>query len=324
MQERKKIVSILIKVVVGIASTLIIWSKIKNDLTPQNIDLLFAYAFSGIGVLCFMGCLFLVPINWGIESFKWKLITQPIEQVSFKTALKSVYGGVCLGNLAPGRSTEFLAKIFFFKPENRSKITVLHFVNGLFQFSITILVGLFALIFKLNDFGKDYSWIAYAASGGGIFILLFLCFCIYKIEAILKFISKKISKENNTTDFKFSFSTKTLFTLFGFSVLRYCVFCSQLCLLLYLFYQNPFTPSLFISIALYFLITSIVPMISFLEAAIRSAIALVVFKNSGINNSHIALSVILLWFMNIVLPSMVGYYFLFRRNFNFKLSKQKS
>src|SRR5688572_30961137 len=89
-------------------------------------------------MLAFMLAILLIPVNWGIEAYKWKLITAPIQWVSYKTATKSVYSGVCLGNLAPGRATEFLAKIIFFKIENRPKISVLHFVGGMFQLSITI------------------------------------------------------------------------------------------------------------------------------------------------------------------------------------------
>lgn len=323
MEKRKKILSILIKLLIGIGSFSLIYIRLKSDFTPEKLDLLYASALSSKGILCFVFCLLLIPVNWGIESYKWKVITAPIEQISFKTALKSVYSGVCLGNLAPGRSTEFLAKIIFFEANNRPKITVLHFVNGLFQFSITILIGLLALSFKLHDFGAEYSWLAYATSAGGIVILFILVLCIYKIDAILHFISKKISKQNQLDDFKYSFQHKTLFLLFGFSILRYSVFFSQLCLLIYAFHQHAFNYEIVVGISLYFLITSIIPMISLLEAAIRAAVALVVFKNAGVQNSNLALSIVTLWFLNIVIPSGIGYYFLLKQKFNFKVFASK-
>jgi hypothetical protein len=64
-------------------------------------------------------------------------------------------------------------------------------------------------------------------------------------------------------------------------------------------------------------------MISVLEAAIRTAIALVVFKGSGISGSALAFSSLLLWLLNIILPSVFGYLVLLRQNFNFKLFKTK-
>lgn len=302
----------------------LIYLRLKSDFTPEKLDLLYSSALSIKGIFCFALCIFLIPLNWGIESYKWKKITEPIEKVSFYTAIKSVYSGVCLGNLAPGRSTEFLAKIIYFKPENRPRVTVLHFVNGLFQFSITIIFGLLSLTYKLNDFGKEYAWVSYASAFGGILILVLLTLCIYKIDFLLHLISKKISKQNQLNDFKYSFQNKTLFTLFGFSVLRYTVFFSQLSLLIYVFHPHPFNSEIFIGISLYFLITSVIPMISVIEAAIRAAVALVVFKNAGIQNANLALAIVTLWFLNIVLPSAIGYYFLVKQNFNFKLFSKKT
>jgi hypothetical protein len=267
-------------------------------------------------------CLLLIPVNWGIEAYKWKLITAPIQWVSYRTATKSVYSGVCLGNLAPGRATEFLAKIIFFKIANRPKITVLHFVGGMFQLSITIIAGFIALMVKLNDFGGDSAWMRYTAPVIGVILLALLVLSIYKINFILNYISKKISKGQPVEDFHYRFTGRSLSLLFGFSILRYCVFFLQFFLLILLF-DPEITMAIFPGIALYFLITTTLPMISVLEAAIRAAVALVVFKDSGISNTALALSSVLIWLVNIILPSIFGYYILLRQNFNFKLFKTK-
>lgn len=322
MQTRKKILSLLIKLLIGVGSFLIIYIRLKSDFTPEKLDLLSTSAFSSIGIFSFVFCLLLIPINWGIEAYKWKLITSPIQWVSYKTATKSVYAGVCLGNLAPGRATEFLAKIIFFKIENRPKITVLHFVGGMFQLSITIISGFIALLFMLKDFGGDSAWMTYATSCIGILLLTLLVLSIYKINFILNYISKKISKESQVEDFNYKFSARSLIKLFGFSALRYSIFFLQFVLLIFLFQRN-IGVSIFPQIALYFLITTTIPMISVLEAAIRAAVALVVFKDSGIGNSALALSSLLIWLVNIIVPSIFGYIILLRQKFNFKLFKTK-
>lgn len=322
MQTRKKILSLLIKLLIGVGSFLIIYIRLKSDFTPEKLDLLYASAFSATGVICFLFCLLLIPVNWGIEAYKWKLITAPIQWVSYKTATKSVYAGVCLGNLAPGRATEFLAKIIFFKIENRPKITVLHFVGGMFQLSITIISGFIALLFMLKDFGGDSAWMTYTTSTIGVLLLALLTLSIYKINDLLNFISKKISKQSQVEDFNYRFTAKVLLKLFGFSALRYSVFFLQMVLLIYLFHRG-ISVSIFPEIALYFLITTTIPMISVLEAAIRAAVALVVFKDSGVSNSALALSSLLIWLVNIIVPSIFGYIILLRQNFNFKLFKTK-
>lgn len=149
-----------------------------------------------------------------------------------------------------------------------------------------------------------------------------LIICIAKINTLLNFISKKISKQSQVEDFNYKFTAKSLLKLFGFSALRYSVFFLQFVLLIFLFHRN-ISIVIFPEIALYFLITTTIPMISVLEAAIRAAVALVVFKDSGISNSALALSSLLIWLVNIIIPSIFGYIILLRQNFNFKLFKTK-
>lgn len=320
MEQRKKILSILIKLLVGIGSFAIIYLRLKSDFTPEKLSLLYGAAFSAKGILSFTACILLIPVNWGIEAYKWRLITKPVEKISYKTATQSVYSGVCLGNLAPGRATEFVAKIIFFKPENRSKITVLHFIGGMFQLSITIITGLSALLYNLNSFAGESVWMAYLAGGLGILVLIALFLCIYKLDYILNLISKKISKQNSVTDFKYPFTSGLISKLFAFSALRYSVFFLQMLLLISVFHSIEI--SLCLGILLYFLITTVIPMISILEGPIRAAIALVVFKDSGLSNTALALASVLIWMANIIVPSVVGYIILLRQNFNFKLPRR--
>ena len=302
---------------------MIIYLRLKNDITAEKFHLLYSTAFSAAGLACFTGCLLLIPVNWGIEVYKWQLITAPVQKISYWNATQSVYSGVCLGNLAPGRATEFLAKIIFFAPENRPRITVLHFINGMFQLSITILAGLLAMLFHIGSFGKEHAWMAYLAGGLGVFMLLALLLSVYKLDPILKFVSKKWMKENQIANFNYPFSIGLALQLFCFSALRYTVFFCQMALLLYLFNRQHFDFFICSEIALYFLVTTIIPMISVLEAPIRAAIALVVFRESGISDTVLALASVLIWLVNIILPSLFGYIILLRQNFNFNIFKSK-
>ena len=264
-----------------------------------------------------------IPLNWGIESLKWQLITAPVEKVSFLTASKSIYSGICVGNFAPGRATEFLGKIFFFSDTNKPKITVLHFVNGMIQLSITLLCGLAALLISLQQFNDVYPWLGRVLLIVSVLLLCVFAVAIVRINTLLHFITRFISKKNSTDQIHYTFSTNLLFSLFLLSSCRYFVFSMQFFLLLHSFNPELHYIGFLPGIALYFFITSTVPMISFLEAAIRAAIALLVFKNSGIPPGAVALCTVLLWFMNIVLPSVAGYFVLLRQKFDFKFIKLK-
>jgi len=323
LNKHKKIISIVIKSLIGLASIVIIYYRLKNDFTRENVALLFDSIFSGSGIISVILCLLLLPLNWGLESWKWKIITAPIEKIDFKTAQQSVYSGICLGNLAPGRATEFLAKIIFFKIENRPNITVLHFVNGMFQLSVTYLIGFVALAYKIKSFGAEYMWIAYGTAGIALAVIFIFIISILKIDKVLHWVSKKISKKQNITNFTYRFTAPLLSQLFGYSVIRYFVFFIQMLLLINLFFAGAFTIPIILSVGLYFLITTTIPMISVLEPAIRAAVAFVVFSGTGISNTALVLSSVSIWFINIIIPSIIGYSILLKQkfDFNFKTSK---
>lgn len=257
-----------------------------------------------------------MPINWGIESFKWKLCTEQTESVSYKTALKSVFTGICLGNIAPGRAMEFVAKIYFFKAENRPTITILHFINGMFQMLITVIVGLVSIAYKLTENSTSNNLI-YSLLIGGCILIIFFCWAILNVGFIqkkLKFI-KWFNKQNSS---EVKFSLKLILTLIGLSIIRYFVFTFQF----YLFFKtlNPGAEivATFASISAYFMITSLVPMISFIEPAIRAAIALFVFNQSSESSVTIVFCATMLWLINVVIPSVIGYGIILREKIEFK------
>lgn len=322
MSKVKKILSPLIKVVLGLACFSVIWYRLAPEFSAQNLTLLSHQIFTPKGFWCLIAALVLIPVNWGIEAYKWQLITKPVQAITYQRATRSVYAGVCVGNLAPGRATEFLAKIFFFDAEKRSQVTVLHFVGGLFQLSITIIAGFAALYTQVHLLAGNLKWLQYLLPVLGGILILALIAGVWKINFLLQYASKRLNRNQETAPLTYQFTGSQLFQLFVFSALRYVVFLAQFYFLLALLSNSPIA-NILSGIALYFLITTILPMFSAIEAAVRAAVALVVLKDSGISATGLALSSVLLWIINIIVPSIVGYVFLIRENFDFKLVRAR-
>ena len=311
----KKITSLSIKSLIGIASFLIIYYRLIT--IPQlKEQCLFWFKEPNMYLILIL-VLGLMPVNWGIESYKWKSITKQIEAIPYSVALKSVFSGICVGNIAPGRAMEFLAKIVFFKYENRPSITVLHFINGMFQMLVTVTVGIIAIACKLKEANGSSNFI-YIVLLAGFFMVLFFCWAIFNVSYIqkkLKFI-KWFKKMDDAQHVQFS---KTLIIkLLSLSIIRYLVFTCQF----YLIY-NALSPQndmlqIFISIAAYFMLTSLIPMISFIEPAIRAAIALFVFNNAADNTVVVVLASTFVWIINVVVPSAVGYIIILKEKIDFR------
>lgn len=236
--------------------------------------------------------------------------------------MKSVYAGICVGNLAPGRATEFFAKILFFKTENRPTIAMLHFANGMFQLAVTIVFGLLSLFFKMQakyTMPTTYVWLA------GVFCIILLIvfyFFIFNFNYIQHWILNKFGKTVSGKILPFEFTKPLINKLLLFSLIRYAVFIIQFLLLLKLFYHGPIGLNLFFSICVYFLLTTALPMISFIEPAIRAAIALLVFNNLNIPEMALVITAVLLWLMNIVVPSVIGYAIIVKEKFEFSFLRK--
>lgn len=315
MSIHKKTISFLIKLLIGVISFWIIYQRL-HQIPELKEQCIYWFKEPSMYITLFI-VLCLMPMNWGIESYKWKSITKQIESVSYKTSLKSVFSGICIGNLAPGRAMEFLAKIYFFTPNNRPSITVLHFINGMFQMLITVTMGVIAIAYKINQTNTSSQFI-YFIIAGGIALILFFCWAILNVSFIQKKLGfiKWFKNMNETQHIHFS---KTLISkLVLLSIIRYLVFTSQFYLIYNILSPQNMVTDVFMSIAAYFMLTSLIPMISVIEPAIRAAIALFVFSHAQDNTITIVLSSTFVWIINVIIPSIIGYIIILREKIDFK------
>lgn len=242
----------------------------------------------------------LMPINWGIEMWKWYKISHVVENVSFKKAALSVLVGLAYGHLLSGRTSEFLGKWHFFSTKNRTHITVLHFINGAFQMYITLIIGTLFLLFY---FKNDISHTPYAHWLIWIDLIIFLLLSILLIYADKLYLLQKIFP---SLQYKIPHSLKVKLLLW--SLLRYSIFILQFYLVFLIFnpHQN-FNLHFISQTSLYYMLTSIIPMISIIEIAVRSLIGILAFHASGINDVSLTFITTLIWTINLAIPSIVGF-----------------
>ena len=258
--------------------------------------------------------------NWLIESYKWKLITASIETISFSNAIKGVCAGICIGNLTPGRVGEFAGRLIYFLPENRSKITITHFVCGSTQLFVTVATGVLATIswFTKNTTDTDLFALVLAIA---LALLAALLFLFIKIDTVYK----KIASLKMLSKFNFGevhYPKTILIQLLSWSTLRYFVFSSQYVLLLKICGAKGNYFDLLIPVAISFMLMSSIPMISFIEVAIRAGIAIILFSQYISNDLLIVTASTALWFINIITPSIIGYFIILGTKINLK--KQSS
>ncbi len=86
--------------------------------------------------------LVLMLVNWIIETFKWKLAVQKIQEVGFFTAFKAVLSGVSFSVTTPNRVGEYLGRVLYMNEGNRLKAISLTITGSISQLIVTLLMGL--------------------------------------------------------------------------------------------------------------------------------------------------------------------------------------
>lgn len=281
--------------ILGALALIILTYRIYQSIHQQSFQDAVHVVFTTQHLLYLTLSIVLMPINWLIESYKWYLITQSVQKIPFKQAVMSVLVGLAYGHLLPARSSEFIGKLFFFSEENKKDITLLHFINAAFQMYITVLIGLLFIIFNLNI---PYSY--YITFFAIIVFVVLSIILIYSDK--LNFLSKKY------TTFRYRISPSLKLQLITWSALRYMVFILQFYFLFWIYDSSRSLDVHFISkLSIYFLLTSIIPMISIIEVFVRAAIGVIVFHGLGVNELQITFITTLIWIINLALPSIIGF-----------------
>jgi len=302
----KKRLSLFLKIILGVLCFIFIGVKLKAQFTPEKKELFIQTICSEENSIFFLvSILFMVP-NWFIESYKWQLITKSIEKISFISSVKGVFSGICIGNLTPGRIGEFAGKLLYFKPENRSKITVTHFICGSVQLFVTVIMGLISLVILLSYKSLSAHFLIFSFVFSSL-LLIALIYFLFNAEKVYR----KISKMKWLKKFDLgtvSYPKPVLIKLVVWSFLRYFVFSTQYVLLLKMCGAKGNYLDLFLPVAVSFMLMSSIPMISIIEVAVRAGIALVLFSENINNELLIVTASTSLWLINIIVPSIIGYF----------------
>jgi hypothetical protein len=314
---RKNILSIIVKAFIGLACLTLIVHRLYQSYSAENLSSV-KEIFTFYNSLLILLTVLLLFLNWGIEVFKWQLFTKKIEKISFKKAWQSVWMGVCIGNLTPGRLGEFAGRVLFFKPEHRAKATTLHFVSGIVQLVVTIIMGCAGLLCFSTMIDKSYFTTILTAEGT---LLLVFTVLLWRVNNVIIWLKKtNFLKKYDFTHLEIERSM--LLKMLLLSTIRYIVFAWQFYLLLAACGVQGNIYHITGAITVTYLLLSTIPMISFIEVAIRAFVVVLLFGGLGSNDWKLSIAATLLWLINIVIPSVVGYVFLVRNKFTFG-KKQK-
>lgn len=315
-----KFISLFIKLVIVVTAFGFIYKKIFHrkdiDSIQQSLQLLIS---SGTYVYLFPIFL-LMFLNWMIEALKWKILIQPMKELSLINSFKAVLSGVTVSIFTPNRIGEFGGRIFFLEASLRIKGILLTMIGSISQLLITIAGGLLALLFypEYSVIKSQPNQYIYYTVVIFCLILVFLLMALYINTSFLSKAIQEVSWMNRIKKYTDIFSYHSSLKLSGIVLLsgfRYLVFCIQFYLLLQIFDVNIAFSGSMVMIALTFFAISVIPTVAFTELGVRGATALVFIGILSTNHVGIVSASFALWVINIALPALMGIPFVFKWHF---------
>ena len=283
--------------------------------TAPDIDRLPTY-FSGMGLsrsLVLVAILLLMPINWAIETFKWKQLIRSIEpEIGFGKCLKAVMSGVTVGTITPNRAGEFAGRILFVQKENRAKVSYLTIFGDTAQFCATVIFGIVGLLTIGNHISGAIPYntlMIISAICGVVIIGIFIKFdSIVNALGKTKFIKRRFEKYVPQCEI----GTKSKLITLGLSMARYAVFCLQFYLSLTFFGIDIPAQNALAAIFATYICTYLIPSIAAAELGIRVSFAILFIGIFTTQETAIALASLLLYLVNVGIPIAIGGIFLLK------------
>ncbi|MEZ5045505.1 MAG: lysylphosphatidylglycerol synthase domain-containing protein [Chitinophagaceae bacterium] len=292
-----------------------LYNQIKHQ--PNLKETLQAIWTQWNGERIFLLCIVfvLMAANWLMEALKWRLLIKNTESISLLRALQSVLTGVAVSVITPNRIGEYMGRILYLKNVNKLKGITVTIVGSFAQLIVTSLMGIIGLLYYLF-IGKntDWTWALRLFGISSLFLFFFFVFAYYRLEKISNFnqrfpIFKKI---NIYLQVVARFDKKQLHAVLVLSFVRYFIYSTQFVIIFYLFLVKVNFITLLLIVWLIFWAMAIIPSITLAELGIRSEIAIFFLTPFSMNQVGIISSSLLLWFVNLIIPALIGSVFVFK------------
>ncbi len=299
-QIRKKIVSITIRI---IASTIILYFVVSL-VTWQNV--LSAYQ-SADGRYILYGGLLLIA-NLGIRTLKWRIMLHSVKKTpSLRESFGSVMLGISLGSFTPGEVGEFAGRALHISDARKSHLAGLALLDKAQISVITGAAGAISIVYLLLS---DLLFIIPLS-----FLILVLSYIFFMRMDLLAVLGHRL----NTSFFKKPWITGVLdgFTLLKTQRLLSALLCTLvfhiILIMQMFFFIHAFCEislfNAFIGTSAMMFVKSCLP-ISLGDIGIREAGSIFFFSRFGISQAAALNASLLLFVINVLLPSICGIIFL--------------
>ncbi|WP_264520332.1 hypothetical protein [Flavobacterium sp. N1994] len=287
----------IIKLLIVTAAFYFIWQQLaQNDkLDWHKFVIILQEKQSVLGILFLLSFSF---VNRYLEILKWQNLVSFFKPITIGESTKQVLGALTAGIFTPNGLGEYAGKALYFEKLKTKKIIFLNLICNGIQMILTVLFGTIGL-FILGY----WKW--------GLAIIGISCFLVFA-----SFLSKNIKIKGYSIQkllYKINEIPKPIHRkniLLG--TLRYLVFSHQYYFLFLAFDVDLPYLTMMASIATVYFLASSLPSFQFLDFAVKGSMAVFFFGKLGVNEWIVVFISTLMWFLNVVLPVIIGSYYVLK------------
>jgi hypothetical protein len=240
-----------------------------------------------------------------------------IEPISFYRAIESVFCGLTLAIFTPNRLGEYGGRVFFLSPKRRIVGIVAMSVGSIGQLVLTNVFGAIAACFFVYRFIPIDQVLFIAV----VFLAVFFCLFFLIFYFNIRWLNGILLSIKFTRKYKKFYSIlgryrkRELFKIITYCFARYLVFSSQYFILFTWLIPGLHYADIIMMTCLLFLVQSALPSLDLFDVGIRSVTAVELFKH--VTDQHVAVIACTasIWLINIIIPAILGTYFVFKLNF---------
>lgn len=258
----------------------------------------------------------LLPVNWSLETQKWRYLLFPFYRLSFGRAFSGIMAGVSLSLFTPNRVGEYGGRLLAVPSRYNGHAVVSALVGNLAQLLVLIGAGLVGALYvgglyfrEMRLLFDSFWWLAMA-----LLILIYLLFFNIRWLGAAAGALPLPRKALRLVLMLNRYRPRRLGVALGLAAMRYGVYCFQYFCLLAFFGAAPPIGAALAGIATIFLIQASIPLPPALGLLARGEAALLALGPHGGQEVAILAATFALFIINLCLPALVGMAAIFKIN----------
>ncbi len=260
-----------------------------------------------------------MPINWFLESLRFKALLSPVFDISLSLSIRCVCSGLSLAAITPNRIGEYAGRIIPLRSKDNVQGLISTFIGSLAQNVVNIGLGALGgtvVLWYWLDLNMLQICLALACILVFLVMMVYLYFHLTLISRLLVWLRTYAIFERwlpKLTSLNY-FDQKLLTKALAYSILRYLIYSAQYILVIYAFQFDIEWYWIISGVACIYLLQTGLPIPPLLGILARAEIAILIWGIFVADHGAIVMATLLLWIINIILPSLVGLFFVSKEN----------